>query len=246
MARVIATDRIVPFLVTAIIIILAPGPQVLFVVGRALAYGRRTAISTAAGGTFGAYLQALVVSLGLGTLVERSAAVYTAIKLIGAAYLVFLGVIAFRHRHGLRDAVSTHGADNANADDAREPGSAGPGNADGARWRATRPQSEVPGSRAARQGMLVGITNPKAAVFFGAILPQFVNRAYGHVPLQMFVFATMFSTMALVCDCAWGLAAGGARDWFVRSPRRLAMVGGAGGLAMVGLGVSVAITGRKD
>ena len=75
----IAADRILPFLLTAIVIILAPGPQVLFVVGRALAYGRRAAVSTAAGGTFGAYMQAILVSLGLGTLVERSAVVYLAL-----------------------------------------------------------------------------------------------------------------------------------------------------------------------
>jgi threonine/homoserine/homoserine lactone efflux protein len=104
----------------------------------------------------------------------------------------------------------------------------------------------VAGLRAARQGVLVGLTNPKAAVFFGAILPQFVDRTRGHVPLQMVVFATMFSTMALVCDSLWGVAAGTARDWFARSPRRLAVVGGAGGLAMVGLGLGIAVTGRTD
>ncbi|HEU5356137.1 MAG TPA: LysE family translocator [Actinocrinis sp.] len=222
----IAADRILPFLLTAIVIILAPGPQVLFVVGRALAYGRRAAVSTAAGGTVGAYVQAILVSVGLGTLVERSAVVYAALKLIGAAYLVFLGIKAFRHRHALGASV-------------RE----GEETAEGADAQSGRP---VTGLRAARQGVLVGLTNPKAAVFFGAILPQFVDRARGDVPVQMIVFATMFSTMALICDSSWGLAAGTARDWFARSPRRLAMVGGAGGLAMVGLGVGIAVTGRKD
>lgn len=231
----IAADRVLPFLLTAIVIILAPGPQVLFVVGRALAYGRRAAVSTAAGGTIGAYTQALLVSLGLGTLVERSDLVYSALKLIGAAYLVFLGVKAFRHRHVLSAGIQ--------AADPDEGGNEG-GEADGGPdARSGRP---ISGLRAARQGMLVGLTNPKAGVFFGAILPQFVDRARGEVPLQMILFATMFSTLALVCDSGWGLAAGTARDWFARSPRRLAMVGGAGGLAMVGLGVGIAVTGRKE
>lgn len=216
----IPTDHIAPFLLAAIIIILAPGPQVLFVVGRALAYGKRTALSTAAGGTFGAYVQAILVSLGLGTLVERSVVVYTTLKLAGAAYLVFLGVRAFRERRALH--------------------------ADMAAESENGTRQTVSTLRAARQGVLVGITNPKAAVFFGAILPQFVDRSIGHVPLQMIVFATMFSSMALVCDSTWGLVAGTARDWFARSPRRLALVGGAGGLAMVGLGVGIAVTGRKD
>jgi threonine/homoserine/homoserine lactone efflux protein len=236
---VIPTDRIVPFLVAAIIIILAPGPQVLFVVGRALAYGRRTALSTAAGGTFGAYVQAILVSLGLGTLVERSAIVYTSIKLVGAAYLVYLGVRAFRQRGLLH-------ADMAVADG--EDGAQRTNRTVSDRAVSDRAVSDrtVSGMRAARQGVLVGLTNPKAAVFFGAILPQFVDRSIGHVPLQMVVFATMFSSMALVCDSTWGLVAGTARDWFARSPRRLALVGGTGGLAMVGLGVGIAVTGRKD
>lgn len=216
----IATDRLLPFLVTSIIIILAPGPQVVFVVGRALAYGRRTAVTTAAGGTFGAYVQGILVSLGLGTLVERSTLVFESIKLIGAAYLVFLGVKAFRHRRALNAEM---------ADGAQDGG-----------------QRTVSSLRALRQGVLVGLTNPKAAVFFGAVLPQFVDRASGHVPLQMIVFTTMFSAMALASDATWGLVAGTARDWFARSPRRLALVGGAGGLAMVGLGLGIAVTGRKD
>ncbi|HEV2345222.1 MAG TPA: LysE family translocator [Actinocrinis sp.] len=229
----IPTDRIVPFLVTAIIIILAPGPQVLFVVGRALAYGRRTALSTAAGGTLGAYVQAILVSLGLGTLVERSAIVYTSIKLVGAAYLVYLGVRAFRQRRELHADMTSENVE-----------SSGQRTASGMRAASdTKPVSDM---KAARQGVLVGLTNPKAAVFFAAILPQFVDRSIGHVPLQMIVFATMFSSMALVSDSTWGLVAGTARDWFARSPRRLALVGGTGGLAMVGLGVGIAVTGRKD
>ncbi len=216
----IPTDRLLPFLLTATIIIMAPGPQVVFVVGRALAYGKRTAVTTAMGGNFGAYLQGILVSLGLGTLVERSTLVFESIKLVGAAYLVFLGVKAFRHRRAL----------SADVEASAESGA----------------QRIVSSARAVRQGLLVGLTNPKAAVFFGAVLPQFVDRASGHVPLQMFVFTTIFTVIALVSDCTWGLVAGTARDWFARSPRRLAAVGGAGGLAMVGLGVGIAVTGRKD
>jgi threonine/homoserine/homoserine lactone efflux protein len=102
------------------------------------------------------------------------------------------------------------------------------------------------GLRAAFDGFLVGVANPKTAVFFAAVLPQFVDRERGGVPIQMCLLGLIFAVIALVCDSAWGLAAGGARAWFGRSPRRLAMVGGAGGLAMIGLGIGVAVTGRKD
>jgi threonine/homoserine/homoserine lactone efflux protein len=62
----------------------------------------------------------------------------------------------------------------------------------------------------------------------------------------MLVLGAVFALIATVSDAAWSLAASGARDWFGRSPRRLELVGGAGGLAMIGLGLTVAVTGRKS
>ncbi|WP_026405377.1 hypothetical protein [Actinomadura rifamycini] len=72
------------------------------------------------------------------------------------------------------------------------------------------------------------------------------DPAQGRVPLQMMVFGLVFAVLALLCDSVWGLAAGTARAWFARSPRRLSAIGGAGGMMMIGLGVTVAATGRKD
>ncbi|QVI24090.1 hypothetical protein KHQ06_15690 [Nocardia tengchongensis] len=56
----------------------------------------------------------------------------------------------------------------------------------------------------------------------------------------------IFNIVAVACDSTWGMAAAAARTWFADSPKRLAAVGGAGGLAMIGLGVTVAVTGRRD
>lgn len=105
---------------------------------------------------------------------------------------------------------------------------------------------EAARGRALWQGFVVGVTNPKSIVFFVAVLPQFVDRGNGHVPLQMLIFGAAFALIALFFDGLWGLAAGAARSWFARSPRRLAAVGGTGGLMMICLGVTVAATGRKD
>jgi len=90
------------------------------------------------------------------------------------------------------------------------------------------------------------VTNPKALILFGAVLPQFVNRAVGHVPLQMLLLALVSIVIGLVSDSTWALVASRLRAWFARSPRRFALVGGAGGLAMIGVGVTVALTGRQD
>ncbi|HTU05160.1 MAG TPA: LysE family translocator [Trebonia sp.] len=211
----ISSGQLLGFAVASFVLIVVPGPGVLFVVGRALAHGRRTAITTAAGHAAGNYVVAACVALGLGTLLQRSAQLFVAVKLAGAVYLIWLGVQAVRHRGELASAM-------ADAVPAR------------AGWLALR------------DGFVVGVTNPKAFILFGAILPQFVNRGAGHVPAQMLLLALVSVSIGVLSDSAWGLAASGVRAWFARSPRRFALVGGAGGLAMIGLGVTVALTGRKD
>ena len=210
----ISSAHLIGFTLASLVIIVIPGPGVLFVVGRALAHGRRTAVATAAGHAAGNYAVAACVAVGLGTLLQRSAQVFTVVKLAGALYLVFLGVQAVRHRHSLAVAMSSAA-----------------GASDG--WRALR------------DGFIVGVTNPKTFILFGAILPQFVNRGEGNVPAQMLLLALISVGMGLVCDSTWGLAASALRSWFARSPRRYALVGGAGGLAMIGVGVTVALTGQS-
>jgi threonine/homoserine/homoserine lactone efflux protein len=209
------TGHLLAFALLSFVLIIVPGPNVLFVISRSLMLGRAAGVGTAAGGQVGVYLQVVAVAFGVGALVERSVAVFTVIKLAGAAYLAYLGVQAIRHRRSLRAAL----------DVAAEPKSL---------------------SRILRDGIVVGVSNPKVIVFFAAVLPQFVNRAAGHVPEQMLLLGSVFLAIAVVCDSSWALAAGTARAWLARSPRRLEMVGGAGGLAMIGIGASLALTGRKD
>ncbi|MEU8460076.1 LysE family translocator [Streptomyces sp. NPDC029003] len=212
----VSTDRLLAFAAMSSLLIVIPGPSVLFVIGRALAQGRRAALTTVVGNTLGAYVLVVAVALGVGAVVERSVLVFTGLKLIGAAYLVYLGVRAFRQRGSLReafagDAPAAHGS-----------------------------------LRTLAEGFAVGVANPKTIVFFAAVLPQFVDRGAGHVTLQMLELGFVFNVIAIVSDSAWGLVAATTRGWFAGSPRRLSMVGGTGGLAMIGLGVTVAVTGRKN
>jgi threonine/homoserine/homoserine lactone efflux protein len=74
---------------------------VLFTISRALTIGRRGALYTVVGNAAGEYLQVAAVALGIGALVERSIVAFTVIKLVGAAYLIYLGLQAIRHRHAL-------------------------------------------------------------------------------------------------------------------------------------------------
>ena len=95
-------------------------------------------------------------------------------------------------------------------------------------------------------GIAVGVTNPKSIVFFAAVLPQFAQPSAGHVPAQMLLLGAVFMAIAVLCDSSYALAAGTARAWLARSPRRLELVGGTGGLVMIGIGASLALTGRRN
>jgi threonine/homoserine/homoserine lactone efflux protein len=109
--------------------------------------------------------------------------------------------------------------------------------------------AEVERKTAARivlDGFTVGVTNPKVTVFFAAMLPQFVDRQAGHVPVQIIALGAIFAGIALLSDSGWAVAAGTVRAWLASSPRRLALLGGTGGLLMIGIGTSLALTGRKD
>lgn len=209
------------FAAMSVVLVLIPGPSVLFVLGRALAHGRRTALGSVVGNAAGAYVLSAAVAVGLGEVVARSVALFAALKLIGAAYLVYLGVKAWRRRGALAAAM-------------RE---------DATQGVPAAPRSDV---RTLWEGFVVGVTNPKTMVFFAAVLPQFVDRGAGRVHEQMLLLGLVFTVIALLFDSMWALTASAARTWFARSPRRMAAVGGTGGLAMIGLGVAVAVTGRAD
>jgi threonine/homoserine/homoserine lactone efflux protein len=101
-------------------------------------------------------------------------------------------------------------------------------------------------ARIVADGFVVGVGNPKVIVFFAAVLPQFVDRAAGHVTVQLLVLGAVFAGIALISDSAWAVAAGSARAWLGRSSRRLELIGGSGGLAMIGIGTSLALSGRHD
>ena len=133
------------FLVASILFIQVPGPSLLFTIGRALTVGRTQALLSVAGNALGLVVQAGLVAVGLGAVVSASAELYTGLKLVGAAYVVWLGVSAIRHRADARLTLE-------------EPG-----------------QAPARRGHAVRTGFIVGVTNPKTVIFFAAFLPQFTS-----------------------------------------------------------------------
>ena len=200
------------FLAASAVFIQVPGPSLLFTIGRALTVGRRDALLSVIGNGLGLLAQVACVALGLGAVVAASSTAYLVVKLLGAAYVVWLGVQAIRHRADARLAMLA-------SDHAHGPGSRS--------------------STALRIGFTVGLTNPKTLVFFTAFLPQFVNTDAGHAPLQLLVLGTVFAALAIASDSVWALVAGRARAWFGAQPRRLDHLSAAGGGMMVALGVAM-------
>ena len=209
------TSHLLAFTLTTVVFIAIPGPSVLFVVSRSVVHGSAAGVATVAGNTAGVFTQIVAVAFGIGPLVQRSITLFTILKLAGAAYLVFLGVQAIRHRRALADALGI------------------------------QPERKTL-ARIVLDGFTVGVTNPKAIVFFAAMLPQFVDRAAGHVPAQLIMLGLILAGIALLSDSTYALVAGRVRNWLASSPKRMEALAGAGGLAMIAIGTRLAFTGRHD
>jgi threonine/homoserine/homoserine lactone efflux protein len=211
----ITVDQLLTFGLAALILIAIPGPSVVFVIGRALSYGRGVALATVLGNSLGLLVIVVLVAFGLGVVVQGSIVVFAVLKLAGAGYLVWLGIQAIRHRRAF---------------DVGDPGAP-------ARVLSTR--------TAVRQGFVVGISNPKAFMIFAAVLPQFIDRGAGHVQTQMLLLGLVAFTIGLLSDSLWAVIASRLRSWFNASPRRGAALGAVGGTSMIGLGVGLAVTGHQ-
>ena len=210
----ISIDQLLTFGLAAFIIIVIPGPSVVFVVGRALAYGRGVALASVIGNTLGLVTIVILVALGLGVIVQESIVVFTVLKLAGAAYLVYLGIDAVRRR---KEFLNAGGPDDS-----------GP---------------RMTWARAIRQGYVVGASNPKGYMMLAAVLPQFVERGEGQIQLQMLLLGLLATTIGLLSDSLWALIASQLRTWFNSSPKRGEAMGTVGGVSMIGLGVALAVAG---
>lgn len=209
-------SRLFEYVIAAYLIILAPGPSVLFIVARAISWGKKIAFATAAGNVSGSFVLATLTALGIGPILQRSELAYNAVQWGGGLYLMYLGLDAIRKR-------SEH------AEDMTDTSGGAPTIL-----------------RTWREGFIVGVLNPKAIVFYAAVCPQFIDRDRGHVTWQLWFLGLVFCIIALLSDGMWGLLAGQARDWLSADRGRLENLRAGGGGVMIFLGILIivqAVTG---
>ena len=207
----IGADQLTAFFVASIVIIMVPGPSVLFTLARGVAWGRSVAVLTVLGNSIGTLLLSVVVALGLGPLISHSLSFSITLQLAGGGYLVWLGLQALRHRREHAQAMTQR--------------------------EETKPRAVA----IVRQGFTVGVLNPKSLVFFAAVFPHFVDRTRGNVTVQLLILGLIFSVMAFFSDGTWGVIAGTAREWLSGSPARLVALRTVGGCVMTTLGVLIIV-----
>ncbi len=200
-------SRLWEYLIATILIILAPGPSVLFTIARAIAWGRLAAIATVIGNAAGMFLVSVLVALGIGPLLQRSEILYNGIQWAGGAYLIYLGYAAIAaSKVDAADMQKTVGG---------------------------KPSFFT----SVRNGFWVGVLNPKSVVFFAAILPQFIDQEKNNVTAQLLLLGAIFALIALISDGSYGLLAGTIRQWLSGDVKRLIFMRLTGGVVMIALGI---------
>ena len=207
----INTQNLAQFVLASVAIILVPGPSVMFVIARAVAWGRMSALLTALGNALGMLLLSVFIAVGLGPLLQRYELLLIVVQVLGGMYLIHLGIDAWRHRQEHAD--------------------------DMVKIEEVKPSNY----QILRQGFTVGALNPKALVFFSAVFPQFVDPDVGSITIQLLIFGAIFTALALLLDGTWGVLVGSSRDWFVTSRNRLVFLRTVGAVVMIALGLGVMI-----
>jgi threonine/homoserine/homoserine lactone efflux protein len=200
-------SRLWEYLIATILIILAPGPSVLFTIARAIAWGRAAAVATVIGNATGMFLVSLLVAVGLGPLLQSSKLFYNGVQWAGGAYLIYLGYSAIA-----ASKVDAHGMQ---------------------KTEGAKPTFVT----SIKNGFWVGVLNPKSVVFFAAILPQFVDQEKNNVTAQLILLGAIFALIALISDGSYGLLAGTVRQWLAGDIGRLIFMRRFGGVVMIALGV---------
>ncbi|WP_433516076.1 LysE family translocator [Nonomuraea sp. CA-143628] len=207
----IDSHLLVLFTLTTIVAMITPGPDMLFILGCGMRGGPRAGLLATAGVATSEAVHVAVAAAGLAALFEAVPVAFTVVRIVGAAYLIYLGVQMLRNRKGL---------------DSEMPVAAGGG---------------MSGRRAFASGLLTNLLNPKMVTFTIAFLPQFINPQLGQVWLQFAILGAILIALEFVVDGAVGVLAGRIGGWLRRRAAARRRVDIATGGIFIGLGVRLAV-----
>ncbi len=220
------------FLIAAVVLAAIPGPGMLYVLARTLQSGSRDGLFSSLGTGFGGLVHVVAAAFGLSVILATSVAAFTVLKWVGAAYLVYLGI---------RNLLSAH-PENAHLLDASTPGTA-------PRRDLGRDLGRDPGkdlARVLRDGFLTEALNPKTALFFLALLPQFVVLEAAPLAPRLILLGVISVTLNTLADVVIVAMAAPLGRYLRRHrgfQRRLSQ---ASGITMIGLGVFLAAAKRQS
>jgi threonine/homoserine/homoserine lactone efflux protein len=196
------------FVATGVLLNLTPGQDTLYILGRSIAQGRQIGVASALGISAGSVVHTLGAALGLSAVLATSASAFVVLKVIGAAYLVYLGVRMLMARTAALGSTDIAGLVDV--------------------WTAFR------------QGMLTNILNPKVALFFLALMPQFIEPDSPTKVGAFLVLGLTFLTTGTVWCLVLALGASRVRSFFTDRPRALQGFSRASGALFIFLGLRLA------
>lgn len=197
------------FSAAALLMVLTPGPNMIYLISRTICQGRKAGIISLFGVIVGFLVHMFAAAIGLSALFLAVPLAYEVLKWAGAAYLLYLAWQAVK------------------------PGARSPFEA--------RELPEDSPSRLFFMGFLTNVLNPKIAVFYLSIFPQFVSPEHGSVFIQSIVLGLTQISVSFMVNLAITLSAASLASWFVRNPRWLAIQRYLMGFVLAGLAVRLAV-----
>jgi threonine/homoserine/homoserine lactone efflux protein len=206
------THLLALYVAAVFLAMIAPGPDMMFILSTGIRGGPRAGLLATLGVIASEIVQITAVAAGLSALFAAAPAAFTALRLGGAAYLLYLGLQALRsaRRGGPMDG---------------EPS----------------PSGRVSGRYAFLRGLVTNLANPKSVTFVVALLPQFVDRGLGHIALQFTVLGAIFVAFELLIDGTVGLASGRIGGWLSRRRHARQALDAGSGTIMVALAGRLAL-----
>ncbi len=187
----ISIEILLTFTLAAFLMSISPGPSMLYIIARSIAQGSKGGIISAMGLAAGGMLHVFATVLGLSAIFKYSPTLYTIVKLVGAAYLIYLGYCYWKDSNLIND-----------------------------KEEAVETKTKVkPLITIFKESILVEVTNPKTALFFIALLPQFVAPEAGSIPLQLFILGLIVIVVAIPCDIFVAVFSSKISSWLTKNKK---------------------------